>query len=61
MKGRLANRLGICAPLMPKQITPETLNRQEVSNAPINHQRHQAGIPTLDIFGRRDQLDYFSG
>ncbi|XP_046668844.1 uncharacterized protein LOC124359827 isoform X1 [Homalodisca vitripennis] len=61
VKGRLANKLGMCKPRMTNQMIPETLNRQELVSAPINHQRHQAGIPTLDIFGRRDQLDYFSG
>uniref|UniRef100_A0A1B6MT05 PHD and RING finger domain-containing protein 1 n=1 Tax=Graphocephala atropunctata TaxID=36148 RepID=A0A1B6MT05_9HEMI len=61
VKGRLANKLGMCKPRMTNQMIPETLNRQELANAPMNHQRHQAGIPTLDIFGRREQLDYFSG
>ncbi|XP_054270234.1 PHD and RING finger domain-containing protein 1-like isoform X2 [Macrosteles quadrilineatus] len=59
-KGRLAARLGMCKPKITKQTIPETVNKQEISSTPINYQRYQAGIPTLDLFGRRDQLDYFS-
>uniref|UniRef100_A0A1B6E1Q4 PHD and RING finger domain-containing protein 1 n=1 Tax=Clastoptera arizonana TaxID=38151 RepID=A0A1B6E1Q4_9HEMI len=60
-RSRLATKLGMCAPRIPRQTIPETFNRQEISSAPINHQRHQGGVPTLDIFGTREQLDYFSG
>lgn len=61
VKERLATRLGICLQMNQNRIIPEAVTQPDLRSAPINHQRHQAGIPTLDLFGRHDQLDSFSG
>lgn len=53
-KGRLATALGI------REQKTQKAEKCKTQSGGINHQRHQAGIPTLNIFGQRDQLDYFS-
>ncbi|RZB40898.1 PHD and RING finger domain-containing protein 1 [Asbolus verrucosus] len=58
VKKRLALQLGICAPRNVPQNLPDVRVQTQVSN--IQMQRFQAGIPTLHLFGHRDELDYFS-
>lgn len=58
VKGRLAEHLGVCPPRRPGQTIPDV--RPRVMSSRIDFQRSQAGIPTLHLFGQRDQLDYFS-
>jgi len=63
VRGRLAEQLGMRPLRQPWQTVPEvraaSSARQPANN--INFQRFRAGIPTLHLFGQRDQLDYFSG
>ncbi|XP_069696612.1 serine/arginine repetitive matrix protein 2 isoform X2 [Periplaneta americana] len=58
VKGRLAEHLGVCPPRRPGQTIPDV--RPRVTSSRIDFQRSRAGIPTLHLFGQRDQLDYFS-
>ncbi|KDR23360.1 hypothetical protein L798_05321, partial [Zootermopsis nevadensis] len=58
VKGRLAEHLGVCPPRRPGQTIPDV--RPRVTSTRIDFQRSRAGIPTLHLFGQRDQLDYFS-
>jgi PHD and RING finger domain-containing protein 1 len=58
VKGRLAECLGVCPPRRPGQTIPDV--RPRISSTRIDFQRSRAGIPTLHLFGQRDQLDYFS-
>ena len=58
VKGRLAEQLGMRPPRQPWQTTPEIRAAPNISG--IGLERSRAGIPTLHIFGQRDQLDYFS-
>ncbi|XP_044258183.1 PHD and RING finger domain-containing protein 1 isoform X2 [Tribolium madens] len=55
VKKRLAKQLGICAPRNVPQNIPEMRVQPQVSN--LQSQRYNAGIPTLSIFGNRDELD----
>lgn len=48
-RGRLAEKLGIGAQ-----------KNQGILPANISRQRNHAGIPTLHLFGRPDDLEYFS-
>ena len=57
VKGRLAEHLGVCPPRRPGQTIPDVRPRM---SAAIDFQRSRAGIPTLDLFGQREQLDSFS-
>ena len=57
VKERLAEHLGVCPPRRPGQTIPDIRPRM---SAAIDFQRSRAGIPTLDLFGQREQLDYFS-
>lgn len=59
VKKRLAVQLGMCPQKQTGQNIPEVKIRVNVNNN-IGFQRSQAGIPTLHLFGQRDQLDYFS-
>ncbi|KAF5298966.1 hypothetical protein FQR65_LT09515 [Abscondita terminalis] len=58
VKNRLARQLGICPPQIAGQKIPEM--KVQINSGHIGPQRIQAGIPSLDLFGRRDELDYFS-
>lgn len=58
VKGRLAEHLGVCPPRRPGQTIPDV--RPRVTSTRIDFQRSRAGIPVLHLFGRRDELDYFS-
>nr|CAD7454562.1 unnamed protein product [Timema tahoe] len=58
-KGRIAEHLGMRAPRRPGQTIPD-VSRVPVTSSNIDFQRSRAGIPTLHLFGLRDQLDYFS-
>ncbi|XP_044760744.1 uncharacterized protein LOC123318198 [Coccinella septempunctata] len=58
VKKRLAQQLGICSAQLPNQSLPDV--RIPSGNDGLNNQRYQAGIPTLHLFGQRDELDYFS-
>lgn len=55
---RLAVQLGICAPRNNQQNVPDVRIPAQVSN--LQSQRFQAGIPTLSLFGPREELNYFS-
>ncbi|XP_045460532.1 PHD and RING finger domain-containing protein 1 [Harmonia axyridis] len=59
VKKRLAQQLGICPMRLPNQSLPD-VRVPNNSNAGLNNQRFQAGIPTLHLFGQRDEIDYFS-
>ncbi|KAB0789991.1 hypothetical protein PPYR_15737 [Photinus pyralis] len=59
VKNRLARQLGIRPPKKAGQSLPEM--KVQINSGDIGHRRTQAGIPTLHLFGQRDELDYFSG
>ncbi|GLV43661.1 uncharacterized protein CBL_07012 [Carabus blaptoides fortunei] len=59
VKKRLAFQLGMCPPKKAGLAVPEVKIRTHQNH--IGFQRSQAGIPTLHLFGQRDQIDYFSG
>lgn len=59
VKRRLASQLGNCRPRSNVQFVPDV--KVVGSSSGISHQRYQAGIPTLHLFGQQDELDYFSG
>lgn len=59
VKKRLAVTLGMCPPRQVVQSLPDVRAQVNTSNN-IGFQRSQAGIPTLHLFGQRDELDYFS-
>lgn len=59
VKGRLAEQLGMRPLRQPWQTTPELRSAPSISGIVL--ERSRAGIPTLHLFGQRDQLDYFSG
>lgn len=62
VKKRLAFQLGMCPPKKAGLVIPEVKVKANTSNTGhLGNQRSQAGIPTLHLFGQRDQLDYFSG
>ncbi|KAK9879327.1 hypothetical protein WA026_004179 [Henosepilachna vigintioctopunctata] len=48
----------MCPMKLPTQSLPDV--RIQNNDSSINSQRYQAGIPTLHLFGQRDDLDYFS-
>lgn len=58
-KRRLASQLGMCRPRINIQHVPDV--KVIGNSSSISHQRYQAGIPTLHLFGQHDELDYFSG
>ncbi|KAL3279022.1 hypothetical protein HHI36_016537 [Cryptolaemus montrouzieri] len=58
VKKRLAQQLGICPMKLPAQSLPDV--KIQGNNSNLNSQRYHAGIPTLHLFGPRDDLDYFS-
>lgn len=60
VKGRLAAQLGICVPRTNTQNVVEVRAAGNNTNS-IGYLRSQAGIPTLNLFGRRDDLDYYGG
>ncbi|XP_066248476.1 PHD and RING finger domain-containing protein 1 isoform X1 [Euwallacea similis] len=57
VKRRLASQLGICASQQSVQSFPDVTIS---SAANLGHRRFQAGIPSLDIHGTMNRLDYFS-
>ncbi|KAK3923081.1 PHD and RING finger domain-containing protein 1 [Frankliniella fusca] len=59
VKGRLAEQLGMRPLRQPWQTTPELRSAPSISGIVL--ERSRAGIPTLHLFGQRDQLEYFSG
>lgn len=59
VKKRLAFQLGMCPPKKAGLAIPEVKVKTHQNH--IGFQRSQAGIPTLHLFGQRDQIDYFSG
>lgn len=60
VKKRLAQQLGICSTQAPNQNLPD-IRVPCTNNNGLSNQRYQAGIPTLHLFGQRDEIDYFSG
>lgn len=59
VKTRLAHKLGICPPKRPGQTLPD-VRISNTSNSFVS-QRHAAAISGVDLFGQRNELDYFSG
>lgn len=55
VKKRLAGQLGMCAPKNTGQLLPDVRVPGKSGNM-----RFQSGITHLDLFGRHDQLEYFS-
>ncbi|XP_072393559.1 uncharacterized protein [Diabrotica undecimpunctata] len=62
VKTRLAQQLGMCGPRNVPQNLPDVKipNRASTASSNISGIRHSAGIPTLDLFGQNDDLDYFT-
>lgn len=58
VKRRLASQLGICRQRSTTQHLPDVRSVHNSQN--ISLQRYEAGIPTLHLFGRSDEIDYFS-
>lgn len=56
VKRRLAVQLGICTPRNREQNLPDVRVPVQVSN--LQSQRFQAGIPTLSLFGPREELNF---
>ncbi|EEZ99116.2 PHD and RING finger domain-containing protein 1 isoform X2 [Tribolium castaneum] len=56
VKKRLAQQLGICAPRNVPQNLPDVRTQPQTNS--LQTQRYHAGIPTLNIFGNRDELDF---
>ncbi|XP_028155148.2 PHD and RING finger domain-containing protein 1 [Diabrotica virgifera virgifera] len=62
VKTRLAQQLGMCGPRSVPQNLPDVKipNRASTASSNISGIRYSAGIPTLDLFGHNDDLDYFT-
>ncbi|CAG9863845.1 unnamed protein product [Phyllotreta striolata] len=60
-KKRLAEQLGMCAPKTPGQAIPDVRvpSARGIPANAINSMRHTAGVPTLHLFGRNDDVDFF--
>lgn len=61
VKARLAKQLGMVRPKNAGQLLPDVKikpNETRMSGIALN--RARAGIPTLHIFGPRDELQYYS-
>ena len=63
VKKRLARHLGMCPSKNATNLVPEVKTQQFLSNplTTMNFQKNKAGIPALDLFGQRHDLDYYSG